>query len=478
MNKDVVIQNLKKHKVPIIFGVIALAAAGSIFYPLGGMQDEQRTASDADAGKYATLEGLKKTKFEQPKLDPSKTAASPLTMWPVPVIAEAGEKAMKELDRLSLALFAEVSALNDHSKNVLVRNLFPSTELGGSVQYAFAPRYLKVLSPDPAMTGRVADGATPDKDLIDPQWGPPALNLYNDVLQGGLPPTDNQIKQRQYDLYINKYKIKYRYQGDVAINKDEVDAAYRAEEVKLPEGMKLEIAEKKKMYVATDALVARADINTQVAPSFESIWKAQVSLWVQQDLCDGLAKANADKTNILDARVKQLVSIRVPAQTGNNDSFYVIAPPEGQQGGGGGPQGDLGDKPSSKTETQKLDANYSKSPTGRTSNGMYDVVNFSIVIDVDSTQVKQVIKNLCDNKLITITNQSMYVLDMTKLRSQGYIYGNGTMVRLVLEGEALFMRPWTVPLMPSNVKLMLGITTPGPGGNPTGGGQPRFNRDR
>jgi hypothetical protein len=499
MNKDVVIQNLKKHKVPIIFGVIALLAAVSIFYPLAGMQDDLRGQSDKDAQNYGQLDQLKKAKFEEPRTDPFKTEATPLKVWPVPVIEEAGEAAMKELERLSKSLYEDLWKLNDHSKNVLVTGVLPLPKTQ-SLALAFAPRYLKVLSHDPDMTGKVVDGATPDKDLTDPECGPPAMNLYNDVLQGGLPPTLNQIIQRRNDLFHNKYEIRYRRQGDVVINKDEINKLYLEEAGKLNEGMKLEIAQKKKMYVATDALLARSDIKIESTPTPDQMWFAQMSLWVQQDLCDGLAKANADKTNIIDARVKQLVAIRVPAGSGgNNDSFYVIAPADGQQAGGA--PGQSGFMPSPKTETQKLDPNYTKSPTGRNSNAMYDVVGFSLVIDVDATQVKQVIKSLCDNKLITITNQSMYVLDMTKQRSAGYIYGNGTMVRLVLEGEALYMRPWTVPLMPPAVKAAMGISIPGPGGaagqmgggnpgggNPGGGnpggfgggggGGPRFNRER
>ena len=49
----------------------------------------------------------------------------------------------------------------------------------------------------------------------------------------------------------------------------------------------------------------------------------------------------------------------------------------------------------------------------------------------------------------------------------GYIYGDVPVARLSVEGEDLFLRDWTVKLMPDPVKVDLAIAPPpGPAGQP------------
>jgi hypothetical protein len=97
---------------------------------------------------------------------------------------------------------------------------------------------------------------------------------------------------------------------------------------------------------------------------------------------------------------------------------------------------------------------------------MYDVVDFKLVVDVDSSKVNQFIQTLEHNRLITILSENEYALNSEIEASHGYLYGSGSSVRLVLDGEELFMRDWTKKLMPEPVQMALGLIAPKPGMSP------------
>ena len=53
-------------------------------------------------------------------------------------------------------------------------------------------------------------------------------------------------------------------------------------------------------------------------------------------------------------------------------------------------------------------------------------------------------------------------VDSAERLGEGLVYGDAPVANLQLECEALFMRSWTVPLMPPAVKQSLGITEQAP----------------
>jgi hypothetical protein len=479
MNKEVIIEFIKKNLISLICGVVALVAVITTFYPLSGMWDQLHTDADKRAEKYKSLDTLRNKKFSLPPVDPSKAKSDSMTLFPTAIVNSAGKKAIATLTERSQSLVAEAVKLNDHTDRLLVNNLLPPPDAQHPDRhledklYRFAIRYTQVLSPLPTVTG-IAGGKIPadkmllgeDKDQPGELVEKPALNIYNDILHGGVPPSPEDVTSARNTLR-KQYDIKYQYRGNEVIPevKLRVDHDYEVEAKLVAEELKNDVAGTKKMYVDPKALLANEDIKADTAPTFESVWYAQMSLWIQQDICGALANANADSKNVLDARVKHLLSLRLPpapGPTSMGESFYLLAPAAAGPGGGGTPG--EGEKPSPIGEDGVLPKAFNVSPTGRASNAFYDVVPFRLVIDVDATQVPEVIRILSNNKLITITNQDMHTLDNTLEATRGYVYGSNPVVRLSLQGEALYLRGWTTKLMPETIKMKLGVKMSPQGG--------------
>ena len=67
---------------------------------------------------------------------------------------------------------------------------------------------------------------------------------------------------------------------------------------------------------------------------------------------------------------------------------------------------------------------------------------------------------LGQNRLIDVYNIDVSTVDTAERAAAGFMYGANPVVQLNLQCEALFMREWTVPLMPQTVKQELGIEAP------------------
>jgi hypothetical protein len=336
--------------------------------------------------------------------------------------------------------------------------------------FHFAQVYRLVLSPDPSVSGvgdpQANPPVLPDQTLASPEVK--ALNLVNDILHGGLPPTQEQINKAEETLRKEVYEPRIITVNGKAVNLAQLNAEFKAETSLLPQKMKVEAARKFRIYVEKDAFTLNPAITPDQKASIQDIWYAQMQLWMQQDLANAIAQANSSSTNILDAMVKRLIVVQVPTP----DKMYVNAPPAA-----GGTGGQFTPPPPG-TDTSAYPPNYNVSVTGRYSNGMYDVVKFGLVVDVDAARVNQFIETLSDKRLITITEENEFALDPEAAAAGGYLYGSAPVVRLQLAGEMLFLRDWTTNLMPDPVKMIMGLIQPKPGmtpgvppsPNPMGGG--------
>jgi hypothetical protein len=325
--------------------------------------------------------------------------------------------------------------------------------------------YKLVLSTDPSVHGPTDPAPVPPATVDSNLASAHAFNLQNDVLHGGLPPTQDEIKQASVDLWKSSYEPDIITMNGKPTNMQDLSTRFTAEAQRLPQKMKALVAKNHKIYVEHDAFTINPLILPDVKAQITDIWYAQMQLWMQQDLCAGIAEANANSTNILDAKVKRLISIQVPSAP-----MYTFPPASAATAGGGG-SGPT-NQPAAGDDKTAIPPIYTTSVTGRYSNGMYDSVRFILVIDVDSSHVNDVIQSISTNRMITITSENQYALDPDAEASRGYLYGAGSAVRLQLEGEELFMRDWTKDLMPDGIKMALGLIQPKPGTVPNNMGSP------
>jgi hypothetical protein len=104
---------------------------------------------------------------------------------------------------------------------------------------------------------------------------------------------------------------------------------------------------------------------------------------------------------------------------------------------------------------------FDLSPTGRVCNALYDVVPFTLVVDVQTDQISVFLQELSRNRLITSTSVSIVPLDSNVLLASPFnlVYGPAPVARLSITAEALYLRSWTEKLMPDEVKTNdLGIS--------------------
>lgn len=203
---------------------------------------------------------------------------------------------------------------------------------------------------------------------------------------------------------------------------------------------------------AFDRSAAMSDQGPFKAPDPKDMWKAQVSLWIQEDLVASLARINAAAAQALQDRnerawvgvlpIKELISIRV--------SDYL--PVDKLR-----PKRDLrGDEPADPPASSEAVF------TQNTSTDLYDLVQFTVKMVVDPRDLPTLIDEICKDRFHTVLNvaylyepRALESLDMT-----GKIYGAEPAVKVMLDFETIFFGEVYRRLMPDAVLEELGKTRP------------------
>jgi hypothetical protein len=464
MNKDAIVKFIRKNVVGLVCGLVAILCIVATVYPLGDMVSGLQTEADARGLLYSKLTNYIKSR-KLPLSDPDKADPGELPGFPTKATIDRGRTANKEWTDAATEMYNRVGEINQQGHGQLV----PDELKEGASQktlFDFAAVYKLVLSTDPEVRGQPDTSVNPliPADPTLAEYG--ASNIQNDILHGGFPPTKEQIDAAGNQLWEDVYAPQIIYKENKPTNLEALRAAWNAEKLKLPLKLKGEFARRHKVYVEKDAFTVNQAISPQSTTPSDVIWYAQMQVWIQQDVAQAIAEANGDAKNVLDGEVKRLILIQVPPPP-----MYLFPPATAGVGG----QSGTSNVPAAGTESTAYPPMYSLSPTGRYSNGMYDVVRFDMVVDVDATKVNRFIETLSRNRMITVTGEHEFAVDSDAQSDRGYVYGPGSVVRLELEAEDLFLRKWTKDLMPPKVKAYMtaapGATPPIPGMMP-GGGMP------
>jgi hypothetical protein len=409
---------VKKNLISIICGVIALGAVIASFMPLGSQV--QAWQADLDKGKqtHEQIQGELTKPRKLPQVDPNKTEADDLPYFPSKPVIDAGNKIVGEMKKESTAMRDAAVAMNKHT--LLVPQSLPLPPNQG-VQFDFRIKYTDLMTVS----------------------GPGHLPKLVAPLKAGLPPTADELMKR-------KQEIADKITKDVVINVNgqptpqtlqQAQQQIAEAQQKLPEQMRMAVAQKSLVYVNPDAFDMFPNIAGSTAPDPVNIYSAQLMLWVQQDVIAAVNDCNKGAANVTVAPVKRLIKVQV-------DPAFVrdaAVPTSGDP-----------DAPIAKAPLI--------SPTGRVSNPMFDVVKFTITLDMDATQIEKFTRDLSRNRLMNAYNANVSVVDSATIMSQGYAYGTAPIANVQFECEALFMRSWSVALMPPLVKQSLGIPEePAPG---------------
>jgi hypothetical protein len=420
---------VKKNIVSIICGVIAIAAVVAAFVPLGGMVVDVQGQLDKSAQTHKSMQELGNKARQLPIVDPDKAEAETLTAFPSQKVIDQGKAIVEEMKKQSSAMLAAAIKMNEHK--LLVDKSLP-TPPSQFQQYQFRDQYRDLLLP-------VTMGALPK---------------IATTMKGGVPPTSQDLEKRKLEIAERITKELLITVAGQATNQQQVQQAINDAVAKLPQEMRQEMANKSLVYVNPDAFDFYQPISGPAAPDPVNIFAAQLALWVQQDVAAAINDANRGAKNVTDAAVKRLIKIQVPAQ-------FVRA---AEVPTSGDPDGAVNKAPA-------------WSPTGRVSNPLYDVVHFTMQLDVEQARLNQFLRTINTNRLINVINVNYNAIDAAERLGQGFIYGDKPVINVQVDCEALFMRSWMTPLMPPIVKQSLGITDQ-PAGTPPAEGQPQQAADQ
>ncbi len=426
---------VKKNIISILCGVVALIAIIALFWPTGSYEAELQTKLEQRKQASTRLDQLLHQPRVLPTVQPGDSAQVPLDQFPSEKIIERGEAAQKEVKTEASTMLETALKINRHT--LLVEGSLPDPR--STDQFRFSGEYRRRLN--------VPLNAT--RDAAPPNY---PNSIQQQVLAGGLPPTKEQIDAAAKALWERKYEPQRATYSNGQTNDAELKAQYTQEVAKLPEQMKQQVAATHKMYIDADALdysgALQTSAQTGQPPSALDIWIAQSGLWIEEDVARAIARTNADAKNILEATVKRLIKIQLPRADKDAASFYVHA---GATTGGA---------PGASAPPPIVNGDVfvpSVSATGRVSNPLYDVVSFTVVIDVDAAKVTTVLEELMRDQFIYVRSMDITQVDSVAMQAMGYLYGQAPVAQLTLHCEAVFLRGWTVPLMPTLVRQQLGI---------------------
>ena len=206
-----------------------------------------------------------------------------------------------------------------------------------------------------------------------------------------------------------------------------------------------------------------------MTPDANTIWYAQMMLWVEQDVTAAISDVNKNSKDVNHSPVKQLVALAIPS----DETMYAIPSASANAAASSGSSsGTAAPAPTSNvpanSDTDPLPKDYSISPTGRACNGVFDVVHFTLQLKVNSADIGRVINELERGRLITVYQTDVQSVNPAADAQDGYLLGDNPVAQITLQCEELFFRDWTKPLMPPAIQQLLNVSQPAaPAAQPT-----------
>lgn len=240
------------------------------------------------------------------------------------------------------------------------------------------------------------------------------------------------------------------------------------------------------MYAGLEAFILPpAALKASATEGEMFVW--QWNLWVVEDVMRALAAINGPQGSVVANPVKRVLSVRpldgmgfggnapgagAGAPTGGRQrpSFGGMgvgesAPPPADAsmagtdpGAGGGVEGGAAVGAGEAARDFKL------SITGRTSNPLYDVRPVELRMIASMERLPAIIDALAKRNFITVLDLQLRPADPFAAATQGFIYGSEPVVEVTLLLETVWLREWTTPFMPRQVKESLKIPVASPAG--------------
>ncbi len=260
--------------------------------------------------------------------------------------------------------------------------------------------------------GRVIKAFPVDRDAFDRYQGTLPWNLtqtyineINSLLDPLLPAIE--VEQDEIDqetpLWIERLRVSPEFRS-LGADGEEIIREAAAQEAR--DSLVARNIQGRLIYATPEALHPLFDRPTAEA-SIDAIWRAQVSLWVTQDILEAIRRTNAkvveglENPTVIDSAVKRLIGIHVAGYA---------------------------------TEE------YAERVTGRISSPEYDVLtyNFEVIMPLRYIELLQrELMSLNYHTILNVSTAAAYVAP-----NGGFEYGPDSVVTATIDGELLLLTTW------------------------------------
>lgn len=188
------------------------------------------------------------------------------------------------------------------------------------------------------------------------------------------------------------------------------------------------------------------------APSIRDAFQWQADYWLVSDLLNAVRLTDTDERGqplpVDRSPIKRIVKITLRPSAFSAQRSEGAAEPESTEA------------VAAPASDAQVVPDYTRSISGRWSgpgNGVYDIRKADLELIVASAQIPAMFDGFARSNFITITDCDLYEVDLWQELERGFYYGSESVVRAKIEVEVVWLRTWTVPFMPAEIKKKLGI---------------------
>jgi len=197
-----------------------------------------------------------------------------------------------------------------------------------------------------------------------------------------------------------------------------------------------------RFYISDDAFSGVQPWGQNSLPPLALAWDWQWRHWIHGDLLEALQLANTEgnwERSLLEGPVKRLERIAVSPQSFLGDTLPVEI-----------------------SYANEIVPDWNFSETGRSGwpgadHGLYDVRYATISVLIDGYRLLEVVEAIAGTNLMRVVQVDITDVDPARDLLEGYIYGEGHIVRAVFTVETIWLRSWMKDYMPPEVRKAMGV---------------------
>lgn len=435
---------VKSNVLVVVLAVVAIGSLVAGWFVSSSMSAEVRTKAETRARKMNDL-----TSVEKGSITLAVPGREPTTKQVV-----INQKVLDEYQRITGSLKGDADGVH---KLALERNR---------------------RDHKPVMTGVFPQPPADKRAVIAFGMHKELVAAYDDLLKrvnaGGPPPVDDvgeALARRESQFVESTVKKASRAELD-----EKELADLREDLTRSRLAIYGEHAQKVSVYADATALDIPQSPENRKLPSLGQLFDWQWKFWITSDILGAIADASAGSpggtpTSVIGSPVKRILSLRIPdAGFGAKDQ-----PTSGSFGGGAGFGGagiggdgaapppaaaPTADAPLTDPQidlTQEAARDYKRSFTGRATNPIYDVRTALLSVVVETARMPELFDALARRNFMTVLDVKVRPADPFLAASEGFIYGKNPVSEVDLVIESVWLREWTAPLMPAEVRTALGV---------------------